>query len=44
MSIEKQIKENTPPMFLWYTAEDGAVPVRNIYIVSKAYMRSELMQ
>jgi dienelactone hydrolase len=50
MFIEKQIKENTSPMFLWYTAEDGAVPMENslllskALIVSKAYIRSELMQ
>ena len=28
-SGEKQIKENTPPVFLWHTADDGVVPSEN---------------
>lgn len=29
MSLENQVDENTPPTFLWHTAEDNAVPVEN---------------
>lgn len=28
-SNEKHIDENTPPCFIWHTANDGAVPVKN---------------
>ena len=28
-SLEKRITDNTPPAFLWHTAEDQAVPVEN---------------
>jgi len=36
MSIEKQVKENTPPVFLWHTAEDQSVPMENSLFLSKA--------
>lgn len=29
MSLENQVDENTPPTFLWHTAEDTCVPVEN---------------
>ncbi|MDR0406083.1 MAG: alpha/beta hydrolase [Clostridiales bacterium] len=29
MSLEKQVKPNTPPAFLWATFNDGAVPVES---------------
>lgn len=35
-SLEKQVKENTPPCFLWQTVEDDLVPVENIYLFAKA--------
>ena len=35
-SCEKQVKENTPPCFLWQTAEDNLVPVENSYLFAKA--------
>lgn len=28
-ALEKHVTENTPPTFLWHTAEDGSVPVKN---------------
>ena len=28
-SLEKQVSENTPPAFLWHTADDPGVPVEN---------------
>ncbi len=36
MSIEKQIKKDTPPMFLWHTAEDASVPMENSLFLAKA--------
>ena len=35
-SLEKQVKENTPPCFLWQTLEDNLVPVENTYLFAKA--------
>ena len=35
-SIEKQVKENTPPCFLWQTVEDNLVPVENTYLFAKS--------
>ena len=29
MSLEKQVTKDTPPTFLWHTAEDNVVPVEN---------------
>lgn len=36
VSVEKQVKENTPPMFLWHTAEDASVPMENSLLMAKA--------
>lgn len=35
-SVEKQVKENTPPVFLWHTAEDASVPMENSLLMAKA--------
>ena len=35
-SLEKQVRENTPPCFLWQTLEDDLVPVENSYLFAKA--------
>ncbi|MCR4598083.1 MAG: alpha/beta hydrolase [Acetatifactor sp.] len=35
-SVEKQVKENMPPCFLWQTVEDNLVPVENTYLLAKA--------
>ena len=35
MSLEKQIKVSTPPIFLWHTLMDSAVPVENSILVAK---------
>ncbi len=35
-SCEKQVKDSTPPAFLWHTAEDGCVPVVNSLLYAKA--------
>ena len=35
-SLEKQVTADTPPCFLWQTAEDNAVPVENTYLFAMA--------
>lgn len=36
MSLETQVKKNTPPCFIWQTATDADVPVENSYLFAKA--------
>ncbi|MCT8139604.1 alpha/beta hydrolase [Anaerobacillus sp. CMMVII] len=36
LSAEKQVKETTPPTFLWHTADDRSVPVENSLAFAKA--------
>lgn len=36
MSLEKQVKETTPPAFLWHTFEDETVPVENSFLYAQA--------
>lgn len=36
MSVEKHIKGNTPPCFLWHTVTDELVPVENSLLFSEA--------
>ena len=36
MSLEKQVTENTPPAFLWHTADDCGVPVENSLLFAGA--------
>lgn len=36
VSLEKLIKEKLPPIFIWHTKEDQAVPVENSYKLIKA--------
>ena len=36
MSTEKQVTKNTPPTFLWHTADDGAVPVENSLMFARS--------
>lgn len=36
MSLEKQVTKQTPPVFLWHTATDEAVPVENSYLFANA--------
>lgn len=35
-SCEKQVKENTPPCFIWQTVEDDAVPIENSMMFAQA--------
>lgn len=36
MSLEKHVSENTPPCFIWQTATDELVPVKNSYLFANA--------
>ncbi len=36
MSLEKQVTSETPPTFLWHTAEDASVPVENSLLFAAA--------
>lgn len=36
LSNEKQVKDDTPPTFLWHTAEDTVVPVENSLLFAQA--------
>ncbi|MCR5502365.1 MAG: endo-1,4-beta-xylanase [Lachnospiraceae bacterium] len=41
-SLEKQVKEDTPPCFLWQTEEDALVPVENTYLFAKALREKKI--
>lgn len=36
VSLEKQVKDDTPPCFLWQTVTDETVPVENSYLFAEA--------
>ena len=36
MSIQKNVHDNTPPTFIWHTADDNAVPVENSLMLASA--------
>ncbi|WP_274649712.1 alpha/beta hydrolase [Paenibacillus humicola] len=36
LSAERQVKPDTPPAFIWHTADDGAVPVENALLYASA--------
>ena len=40
MSLEKQVTENMPPVFLWQTATDELVPVENSYLMAMALKKA----
>ncbi len=40
MSLEKQVTEKTPPVFLWQTATDELVPVENSYLMAMALKKA----
>lgn len=42
MSLEKQVKPDTPPCFLWQTATDETVPVQNSYLMAEALGRQKI--
>ena len=40
MSLEKKVNKDTPPIFLWQTATDEAVPVENSYLMAMALKKA----
>lgn len=36
ISLEKQVSHDTPPVFIWHTADDDCVPVENTLLFSSA--------
>ena len=36
VSLEKHVSEDTPPVFLWHTADDGCVPIENTLLFALA--------
>jgi len=42
LSSELQVGADTPPVFLWHTSEDGAVPVENSLIFATALRRHNI--
>lgn len=41
-SLEKQVDEHTPPVFLWHTAEDDSVPVQNSLMFADALVKAKV--
>lgn len=42
VSLEHQVDENTPPMFLWHTYTDAAVPVENSLLMIAALRKHKI--
>lgn len=42
MSIENHVKADTPPAFIWHTADDDAVPVENSLQLSSALSKNKI--
>ena len=42
MSLENQVTKDTPPMFLWHTFEDQAVPVENSMMMAQALRKENI--
>ncbi len=42
LCLETRVTGNTPPAFLWHTAEDGGVPVRNSIEFAEACWRNKV--
>ena len=38
-SLERFVRKDTPPVFLWHTREDGCVPVENSLLLAEALCR-----
>lgn len=43
MSLEKQVTPDTPPVFLWHTDTDQAVPVENSYMFADSLKKNDVM-
>ncbi|TVY05509.1 alpha/beta hydrolase [Paenibacillus cremeus] len=42
MSSENQVTEDTPPAFIWHTADDAAVPVANALVYASALSQNQV--
>lgn len=42
MSLEKQVGNQTPPAFLWHTADDASVPVENSFLFAQALKKENI--
>ena len=42
LSSELQVKENTPPCFIWHTFKDGGVPVENSMLFASALRKNKV--
>lgn len=42
MSLEKQVGEHVPPVFLWHTVTDQAVPVENTILMGMALRKNNI--
>ena len=42
MSLYMQVDKNTPPAFLWHTAEDSCVPVENTLLYANALAKAKV--
>lgn len=42
MSLENQVTQNTPPTFLWHTAEDAGVPAENSMLFAQALSKHNI--
>lgn len=41
-SIQKNVHEDMPPLFVWHTLEDNAVDVNNVLMLAKSYREKNL--
>ena len=41
-SCDKQVKPTTPPAYIWHTAEDGSVPVKNSILYANALAENKV--
>ncbi len=42
VSLEKQVSGNTPPVFIWHTADDGLVPIENTLLFTSALAENKV--
>lgn len=42
MSLEDRVNDSTPPMFIWHTFEDNAVPVENSLLLVSALRKHQI--
>ena len=39
LSLEENVKQSSPPAFIWHTAEDAVVPIAGSFALAEAYTR-----